>query len=258
MLTFVLLSALAAVGMTAPTATSATSPSYPTHTTSPNFRLIANVTSCDLDPPIQNWAVTSYHIGAGELLAVLSSDDAGRAFYVNGTPSDIRYGSAEILSDGGTPTFPYGFIVPPANQTDGNGRRDVQINAGDGTTGVAIAGFPNPIPSLTYGNAAAGESFGGWYACNTTLPYGPAIVLYYRSLHDATPAGCADLTLLPEWYCWQYFYGSDWRAAWLMLPQRRGYRWTQPGLNLRLRDFDRQWTDNAGRGDVRGVKERYV
>ncbi|KAK4546117.1 hypothetical protein LTR36_002254 [Oleoguttula mirabilis] len=195
MATFLLISALAALAMTAPTTTA---PSSPAHTTSPNFRLLANVTSCDLTPSIQNWALTSYHVGAGEAVAVLTSDHAGRAFYVAGSPTDVRYGNASIFSDGGTPPFPEGLVVSQANETDDQGRRSVRINAGDGTIGVALAAFPNPIPSLTYGNAAEAESFGGWYACNTTLPYGAAIALYYRSLQEATPGGCADVTLLPE------------------------------------------------------------
>lgn len=207
MATFILLSALAALGTAAPvgTASTATAPAYPTPTMSPNFRLVANVTSCDVELGIQNWALTSYHIGAGEAVAVFTSNDtAGRAFYVGGTPVDVDNGTAQIFSDGGTPPFPEGFVIPSANETDGEGRRTVQINTGNGTPGVAIAD-PYSVPILTYDDVADANDFGGWYACNTTLPYGPAIALYYQSRGGATPSGCADLTLLPQWYAHPIF-----------------------------------------------------
>ena len=111
----------------------------------------------------------------------------------------MRHGTADILTDGGTPLFHYGLIFPQANETDSKERRAVQVNCGLGTAGLGLSHFPNSMPHLIYANKAVEETFGGWYACNTTLLYGPAIASFYRSQKETTPAGCADLILYPEW-----------------------------------------------------------
>ncbi|KAK5137662.1 hypothetical protein LTR08_007957 [Meristemomyces frigidus] len=181
------------LALAAPT-TSCPAPTAPTLPTSPNFRLIANITCEDLTPSLQNWPLTSYHTGAGTALAVLTPPTAnatGRAFYLSGTVSDIQASNASVLSDGGTPPFPYGLVVPAASAS--GAQRAVQINAGDGTPGVNFSHSPPTSPFLTY------DAAGAWYACNATLPYGPAVVLYYRSAGEGKPAGCAGVMLLPEW-----------------------------------------------------------
>jgi len=68
----------------------------------------------------------------------------------------------------------------------------VHINAGAGQPGIGLANFPEPIPYLT------APDFGGYYACNNTLPSGSAIQLLYKYYGESTPEGCADVTLLPQ------------------------------------------------------------
>ena len=206
----ILLSAFAALAVAAPQATTtapaASEASYPAYTTAPNFRLVANVIGdeCEFDTSIQNWEVTSYHTGAGLSVAYLDdpAKGPGRAFYINGTASQIRDGTGDLLSDGGLPAYPDGLIVSAANVTDSEGRRMISLDIGSGSAGVGIAGSPSPVPYLTYNNAAEDDSFGGWYACNATYPfdsYGPLVALYYRSLSETTPFGCTDLILYPQW-----------------------------------------------------------
>ncbi len=83
-------------------------PNYPPHSQSKLFALVANVTSPshDLTPSIQNYVLSSYHIGAGEAYAILlanTSATAARVFYENGTAEEVRYNRGTIVSDGGTP-----------------------------------------------------------------------------------------------------------------------------------------------------------
>ncbi len=185
------------------TPTSAASHTQPTSTSSSHFRLVVDVTSHDLEPSIQDWAVSSYHIGPCYSYAVLlpynGSADYSRAFYVNGTSSDVKGGTSNIITDGGTPPVPYGVDVPAAKDADKDGRRPVQMNCGEGTPGVIISRRADTNPRLRYNDKADNEPFGGWYACNSSLIYGPAVVLYYRGREEATPKGCADLTLYTEW-----------------------------------------------------------
>lgn len=81
-------------------------PIAPPWSQSTSFRLVANVTGADLTPSVQNYILTSYHVGAGLAAAVLVPNDeatTGRQFYVNGTAEDVRYNRGNILSSGGTP-----------------------------------------------------------------------------------------------------------------------------------------------------------
>lgn len=90
-------------------------PISPPWTQSTNFRLVANVTGADLTPSIQDYVLTSYHVGAGQAAAVLVPNDAtnpGRQFYVNGTAEDIRYNRGNILTSGGTPVCPPPLPLP--------------------------------------------------------------------------------------------------------------------------------------------------
>ncbi|KAK5163285.1 uncharacterized protein LTR77_010871 [Saxophila tyrrhenica] len=184
-------------------ATSATPTPQLSCTTSSNFRLVADVISGDLAPSIQDWAVSSYHIGACYDYAILqpndgSSPDYSRAFYVNGTAADARDKTSDIITDGATPPVPYGVIIPSANETDQDDRRPVQINCGYGTAGVVVSRGSSMKPHLRYVDKTADTRFGGWYACDSDLPYGPAVVLYYRDREEAIPEECAELTLYTQ------------------------------------------------------------
>ncbi len=173
---------LAGMASCAPTST----PLYPPTSQSSNFRLVANVTSSDLTPSINGFSISSYHIGAGQAYAVLDSDiSTSRILYVNGTASEVRYNAANLLSDEGTPLFPAGVSI---DSTTGA----VYINAGEGEAGVGLTQFPEPISELK------GAEYGSFYACESELEYGSAVQLFYKLFGDATPAGCADVTLLPQ------------------------------------------------------------
>ncbi|KAK3719269.1 hypothetical protein LTR37_004488 [Vermiconidia calcicola] len=182
---------------------SQTSATAPTYTTSPNFRLVASVKKNDLSPSIDDWTVSTYHLGACYEAAVMTpsdtdDEDYGRTFYANGTNSDIQDGKGDIVTDGATPPTPYGFTVPQLDQTDDDDRRAVQIICGEGTPGVAITRSSNSRPHLIYNDQAGNETFGGWYACNAALGPDNEVILYYRSSEEETPDGCADLILYPE------------------------------------------------------------
>lgn len=172
----------------APTSTTDTAPAYPSHSYAQNFNLIANVTNIGSSNfSVQNYAVQSYHLGAGTAAAVLAlSSDANRPFYQNGTDS---VHITDVLSDGGTPPFPEGFIVDTT--LDSEGRNGCYVNAGAGTTGVQITRFPDPVSRLEY----AGGQF---YACTTLLLGGPQVQVFWRAYGEVTPDGCAEITLFPQ------------------------------------------------------------
>jgi hypothetical protein len=181
--------ALLGAASAAPTATS---PVYPPTTTSANFRLVANVTANDLSPSINNFVVSSYHTAAGDAWAVLvdnTTTTSGRIFYINGTATEVRFSSANILSDEGTLLYPAGLSV---NSPGTNGEQALSINAGAGETGISLTQFPDPISALQAPASA------GFYACNNALPFGSAIQVLSKASGESTPAGCADITLLPQ------------------------------------------------------------
>src|SRR6186713_440735 len=117
-------------------------PPIPPYTTSPTFTLRANAFTSNPSLPIANWSLTSFHTGAGMAIAVLvdpaTSTSPGRPLYLNGTAHDLRYNTGNVLSDGGTPVFPFGLVVGARGTAP---KRFVQINAGLGTTGVGITHF---------------------------------------------------------------------------------------------------------------------
>ncbi|RDW79596.1 hypothetical protein BP6252_04234 [Coleophoma cylindrospora] len=161
-------------------------PNYAPTSQSDTFKVIANVTGTDLPQSVNGWALTSYHLSAGAGYAVLVDPTTpSRDFYINGTASEVRFNSATVASDGGSPPFPWGMVVnSPANT--------VSINAGLGEQGLGLTIFPDPVPKL-HGPASA-----GWYACDAALPSGDAVQLFSLPLGDTAPAGCAQVTLLPQ------------------------------------------------------------
>lgn len=168
-------------------------------TTNYAFTLVANVTGTDLSPSIKNYVLNSYHTGAGLAYAVLTppSNSTARVFYINGTASEVAYGTSSLLSDAGTlnATFPEGLIVSPQNPNDASaGASTVEINSGEGQEDVGLTIF-SPGNEIVHLHGLDGE---GFYACETTLEYGPAIQLWYKSYSAETPAGCADIDLLPQ------------------------------------------------------------
>ncbi|KAF2739203.1 hypothetical protein EJ04DRAFT_508918 [Polyplosphaeria fusca] len=161
-----------------------------TYKLAPNFAIKAKIPA---DSPLKaanDWNLTSYHIMPCYDYAVFTSDP-GRTFYANGTKDDFKSHTSNILSDGGTPPWPWGTIISAANATDDQGRRNVYINCGTGTTGLEVLKPPRGGPTVEYGH-------GDFYVCNSTFLYGPAIALYWRERKDETPKGCSNVVLTTE------------------------------------------------------------
>jgi hypothetical protein len=165
-----------------------------------NFKLVADPLRHDLKPSIQSWEVTGYHISPCNDYAVLQNPNAsnssgGRLFYANGTNSHPFY--TNILSNGGTSTTPYGMDIARRNETDSFGRRPVRLSCGAATGGIGVAQMAGSgDPHLTDAN----PTLGWFYACNTTMPLGPTIQLFFasHSFDEKTPAGCTVVDLLPQ------------------------------------------------------------
>ncbi|KAI9743007.1 MAG: hypothetical protein M1818_003302 [Claussenomyces sp. TS43310] len=186
------------------------SPVYPPTSVSNAFNLIANVTDLSdaFGASINGHAISSYHTGAGFSTAVLDGlSDASRIFYVNGTAEEVRYGQASVISDAGQPSFPEGWVVQNQSQFDNvyPGEHDVFINAGNGTKGIGLHDFPQPIPDLY----APGS--GTYVACNNAIPYTGASAITvqyaYTTYTNASgaydyelniPKGCVQIKLLPQ------------------------------------------------------------
>lgn len=160
----------------------------PARSTAPNFAVVANLPAGGPLASAQAWNLTSYHITPCYDYAVFTNQ-SGRSFYANGTAAEFGTHSSNVLSDGGTPPWPWGTIVAPANQTDEQGRRNVFINCGTGTPGLEVIKNESGGGKVVYGT-------GQFYVCNSTLPYGPAIALYYREKDGKLFDGCADVELL--------------------------------------------------------------
>jgi len=179
-------------------------PNYPPHSFSKGFRLIANVTdpSTDLTPSINGQIFTGIHTGPpyNEGVVLSGAETSGRIFYQNGTAEEIRYHSANVLSDGGTPLFPWGIDV----QANGEAvEPTVTINGGEGTKGVALSTFPDPYSYLT------GTAPGTFAVCSRNVPYYGedfTVVRYIYGVFNATtglyernvPDDCAVIRLIPE------------------------------------------------------------
>ncbi|KAF5875674.1 uncharacterized protein Bfra_011436 [Botrytis fragariae] len=170
--------------------------STPPKSTSTHFTLVANVTSGDL--AINDFVLESYHTGAGTAYAVLAEDNTEanpRIFYINGTATDVRFGNSSTITDSGSEpdSFPESLTITPSDPaSSSSGRSTVEINAGAGQPYVGLTASPSQTTQL---HGYQGETF---YACNTTLLYGPAIQLFYRGYSQETPAGCSDVALLPQ------------------------------------------------------------
>ncbi|KAF2118451.1 hypothetical protein BDV96DRAFT_597277 [Lophiotrema nucula] len=157
-------------------------------TRAPNFAITASLPPNSPLKAAQGWNLTSYHITPCYDYAVFNNHE-GRTFYANGTASNFSSHTSNILSDGGSPPWPWGTIISAANSTDSEGRRNVYINCGLGTPGLeVVSGRRGQAPSVSYGS-------GEFYVCNSTLLYGPAITLYYREKREETPESCSDVQL---------------------------------------------------------------
>ncbi|KAI0860356.1 hypothetical protein F4860DRAFT_479583 [Xylaria cubensis] len=181
-------------------------PNYPPNELSTGFRLVANVTdpATDLTPSVDGWELQGIHTGAGFNDAVLTSESS-QIFYHNGTAAEIRFGEGSILSDGGSPPFPFGIYVQGEDQFDATypAEHDVTINVGSGTIGVSLLAFPDPYFYLT------AHATGTFVACPRTVPYYNQTFNVVRFAYDTfdpdtalpvhnVPEGCTAITLIPE------------------------------------------------------------
>jgi hypothetical protein len=191
---------LAALATAAPTKRQVV-PHYPTTSRSTGFTLVANVTSLSADfvPSVNNWVVSTAHVGAGQNIAVLTPETdeyQGRIFYQNGTAEEVHYHQTTIITDGSTPLVPYGVQVPATAGPD------VTISVGAGTN-LYLTGFPEPYSYI--------GGPGTFVACNETLAYYNAnfITLQYAyptftnaegnyEFNPNIPAGCAPVHLVPQ------------------------------------------------------------
>ncbi|KAF2464090.1 uncharacterized protein BDR25DRAFT_381721 [Lindgomyces ingoldianus] len=158
----------------------------------PNFAITAKLSSSSSLIAIQGWNLTHYHFGACYNYAVFTSG-TGRTFYANGTADEFSTHTSNLLSDDGSPFLPWGLIVSAPNATDNQGRRNVYINCGPGTSGVQVktdGSFPmmGKGPRVVYGT-------GEFYVCKSNFVYGLAIALYYREAGEETPARCSNVEL---------------------------------------------------------------
>ncbi|CAJ2501424.1 Uu.00g042770.m01.CDS01 [Anthostomella pinea] len=181
-------------------------PHYPPSSQSTGFKLVANATdpTNDMAASVNGLVLQGIHVGAGLNDAALGSDtNNSRIFYQNGTAEELRYNQGDILSDGGTPIFPWGIQVANQNASDPAALRGVTVDAGSGTVGVSLAHFPDPYVYLTAlgaGKFVACDEYVRYYNQNfTTVRYvtgvqDPATALYTYSI----PENCVAINLIPE------------------------------------------------------------
>lgn len=172
------------------------------------FTLVANQTynaNTPLTPSLHGRIVNTIHVGAGASLAVLGitidPPATGRIFYLNGTSSEWDTGRTHVLSDGGTPPFPWGLGVAdfPGSGASGPGENAVTVSAGSGTE-MKIARSPAPVPELV--NV---KGRGEWVGCDRYVASlnGNMTVLAYVYAREGeqeptVPEGCTVVKLLAQ------------------------------------------------------------
>ncbi|KAJ4168043.1 hypothetical protein NW754_011857 [Fusarium falciforme] len=176
-----------------------TNPRYPDRSTSTGFKLIVNVTdhSKDFDPPINNYEITTIHVGAGlSLVGVVEQD--GRVFYQNGTKDQRQDGEATVLTDGGTPLTPAGLAIQ--QNKENKQLYDASLNFGPGTPGVQLNALDDPYTYMLP------ETF---VACDESLEYyqGKHFIVIKQArlsidenneIQRNIPDGCAPIRLVPQ------------------------------------------------------------
>ncbi|CAJ2502103.1 Uu.00g049560.m01.CDS01 [Anthostomella pinea] len=182
---------LAGTAPTAPLNSGQVASCYPASSSSTGFHLVANVTepSTDLTPSPKR------------------AESHGMIFYQNGTAEEIRDGRGSIITDGGTPAFPFGIYIQAEDRFDTAypAEHAMTIQLGSGTTRVSLATLPSPYSYLT------GGAQGLFVACPRTIAYYGAEFVVVRFAYDTVdsdptlnanehnvPEGCTAINLLPE------------------------------------------------------------
>lgn len=154
--------------------------------TSRDFKLKSHVLT-PANPSFENLYLEAYHTAPAYNWATLypkSSQNKGIVGYLNGTKEEFNEQITNLLFKGNG--FPYGFVIDSVNTT----YNPIEINAGSGTQGIfidqGVIKYHNPIS-------------GGFYACNNTLIYGPAVQVFYKPKFITTPQGCSDVELVVEY-----------------------------------------------------------
>ncbi|CAO1603184.1 hypothetical protein XANCAGTX0491_006776 [Xanthoria calcicola] len=174
---------LAALAVPTPTASQ---PSDQAITHSRNFTIKSHVLA-PAQSGFDNLYLEPYHIYPAFNYATFwpkSDQTPGIVGFLNGTKHELKNDQGNLLFLGGGGV--YGFIIDSVNST----YNPVEINAGTGTKGIYVN-----QGVIKYNN----PSSGGFYACNTTLLYGPAVQLFYKPKFITAPKGCADVELVVEY-----------------------------------------------------------
>ncbi|KAM4056329.1 hypothetical protein HRG_003246 [Hirsutella rhossiliensis] len=183
------------------TVKSQATPHYPETSKSNGFHLVVNVTdgSKDFSPSIQNTYVSSIHVGAGlALVGNIASPSNARIFYQNGTADEHRYRKTTVITDSGTPSFPSGIKLVRDKGSDAVST--AHLDAGPGTSGIGLTGFPEPYVFLNPET---------WLACNESIPYyqNKYFIIFKQAnttvgkdggINRNVPKDCAPVRLIPE------------------------------------------------------------
>ncbi|KAH8891210.1 hypothetical protein GQ53DRAFT_806642 [Thozetella sp. PMI_491] len=199
------------------TATPLARRAYPPVSQAQAFTLIANVTDPSKDffvPPVDHWAFTAVHAGAGISDGMLTPD-GGMVLFVNGTAQEVSAGATSILTKpipvtGGSP-IPVGmqYGVGPNDTTS------VELVFGFGMPGAGI--YPpqrSPYPQ------AFVPVQGSFMVCNETRQGYPAHPFPVRisttkavdsegRSHYDIPSYCVEITFLAQCAELPPFDGAD-------------------------------------------------
>lgn len=132
---------------------------------SKGFHLIARASGDDDDPlGVTGLSFVAIHTGAAISQGVLNTTALSdtRTYYLNGTEAQQRAGKTRILSDGGTPLFPWAIGIAPSLVDEGE--NIITVNAIDrGTPMTIVTGHDSYMVS--------GDGGGTFVACDRYVKY---------------------------------------------------------------------------------------
>ncbi|KAL9582465.1 MAG: hypothetical protein Q9212_003273 [Teloschistes hypoglaucus] len=144
------------------------------------------------NPAFENLVLEPYHIYPAFNYATLypkSTQNKGVKGYLNGTRQQLDGQQGYLAFDFGKGGV-YGFEIVRKPDSVNSTFNPIEINAGPGTDGMyidqGVIKYNNPIS-------------GGFYACNSTLLYGPAVQVFYKPKFNTAPKGCSDVELVVKY-----------------------------------------------------------